>query len=147
VATIRFDVTARDDGPLAVTPIINGRLLCELVADYEVRRGLHSTGELGGIVPAWFNYGPLDAYFLDAPGGYWDVLGGRYLLGCAGCGEVGCNPIVGKIDAGPAEVVWSAFGREASNEPGYAEFGPFVFERSAYDTALRELVAQSFEDT
>lgn len=142
VVTISFEVKARNDGPLGVTPLIDGRLLSELVDDYEAAKGLPDTGEHGGIVPAWFRYGPLDAYFLGAPDDDWDELGGRYLLGCAGCGEVGCNPFVGRIEAGPAEVVWSAFGRDIASEPEYAELGPFVFERRAYDAALRDLIAQ-----
>lgn len=142
MATIGFEVKARDDGALAVTPLINGRPLSALVADYEAAKGLPDTGEHGGIVPTSFKYGPLDTYFLGAPDDYWEELGGRYLLGCAGCGEVGCNPFVGRIEAGPAEVVWSGFGRDIGSEPEYAEFGPFVFERPAYEASLQDLLAR-----
>lgn len=142
MATIDFEVKARDDGPLAITPLINGRPLPELVNDYEATKGLPDTGEHGGIVPAWFMYGPLDAYFLGALDDYWEEMGGRYLLGCAGCGEVGCNPFVGRIEAGPEEVVWSDFGRDNGSEPEYAEFGPFVFNRLAYEASLRDLVSR-----
>lgn len=142
MATINFEVTARDDGPLAVTPLINGRPLSELIYEYEAAKGLPDTGEHGGIVPAWFKYGPLYSYFLGAPDDYWEEMGGRYLLGCAGCGEVGCNPFVGRIEVGPAEVVWSGFGRDFGSEPEYAGFGPFVFERLAYEASLRDLIAR-----
>ena len=69
----------------------------------------------------------------------------RALLECA-CGEPGCWPLLATVTVGSAQVIWSGFEqphRRADSAGGhwdYGGFGPFVFERAAYDAALRPAV-------
>ena len=66
------------------------------------------------------------------------------LLLCRDCGEIGCWPILARIEVAEDRVTWSDFqqphrtGRGKSAVWDYAHFGPFVFERAHYEQALRE---------
>lgn len=67
------------------------------------------------------------------------------LLECT-CGQPGCWPLLATVSVGPTRVTWSDFEqphRRADSAGGhwdYGGFGPFVFERGAYDEALRSSV-------
>jgi hypothetical protein len=43
--------------------VIGSRRLTDLIAEYEGTRGFDVPGGYGGIVPAYFRYGPLLVYF------------------------------------------------------------------------------------
>lgn len=64
------------------------------------------------------------------------------LLECP-CGQPGCWPLLASVAVGPTQVIWSGFEqahRRADSAGGhwdYGGFGPFVFERAAYEAALR----------
>jgi hypothetical protein len=66
------------------------------------------------------------------------------LLLCGGCGEIGCWPMLARIEITEDRVTWSDFrqphrtGRRKSAVWDYAQFGPFVFERAQYEAALRQ---------
>jgi hypothetical protein len=48
----------------AFVPAINGTALTGLVTAFESERHFDKVGGYAGIVPKFFNYGPLDRYFL-----------------------------------------------------------------------------------
>jgi hypothetical protein len=58
------------EGTLSVTPAVNGSLLSDLVLGFEQEHHFEPAGGYGGLVPTWFDYGPLHSYFLGdfAPG-------------------------------------------------------------------------------
>jgi hypothetical protein len=58
---------------LAVVPAVNGVPLPQLVTEFEKAKDYEPAGGYAGIIPKWFNYGPLDKYFLGEYGqnGYW----------------------------------------------------------------------------
>jgi hypothetical protein len=70
------------------------------------------------------------------------------LLLCRDCGEIGCWPILARIEVAEDQVTWSDFQQPHRTGPGksavwdYSHFGPFVFERVQYDEALQEASKQ-----
>ena len=115
--------------------VINGRDLVDLVAAFE----RDFAGELAGA------YEPLPAndlvapsrHLLGEPDGLYQYAEGRVaLLGCE-CGESGCWPFVARIDVGDDRVTWRDFAQPHRPQWSYAGFGPFVFDRAAYEAAIR----------
>ena len=92
-------------------------------------------GGYGGLVPAFFRYGPLDAYFLGQDQGNPDRR--TWLLGCD-CGEVGCWPLAAHIDTDDDAVVWKEFAQPHRPTWNYSGFGPFTFERASYEAAVAQ---------
>ena len=66
------------------------------------------------------------------------------LLLCRDCGEIGCWPILARIEVTNDRVTWSDFQQPYRTGWGkaavwdFSHFGPFVFERGQYEKALRE---------
>jgi hypothetical protein len=66
------------------------------------------------------------------------------LLLCRDCGEMGCWPMLARIEVTDERVTWSDFQQPHRNGRGrsafwdYTHFGSFVFERGQYERALRE---------
>lgn len=139
---LSFDVSReRETRVVVITPCVNGVKLTILAEQFEQSHGLDDpAGGYGGLIPEFFRYGPLDAYFLgksDAP--YFEDTPGRiFILGCE-CGEVGCWPLTCLVDAGDCTIIWHGFENEHRPNRDYSEFGPFVFERDQYEEALRSL--------
>jgi hypothetical protein len=68
-----------------------------------------------------------------------DVSGpGTPVLGCR-CGDWGCWPLLTRVSATEALVVWDSFQQPWRKTRDYSAFGPFTFDRHHYDDALREL--------
>ncbi|MFC4335620.1 hypothetical protein [Salininema proteolyticum] len=127
----------RSGGVSEVVPLIDGTPLTELVDAYEMSRSMRSAGNVyGGLIPAYFRYGPMDEHFL---GEGFRSSAGTYLLGCE-CGEVGCRPLLGRISLKSAEVFWTDFVQPHRPERDYSGFGPFAFSRRQYRSALDSLV-------
>jgi len=124
----------------SVTPVINGTPLTELVTSFETVQQFEPLGGYGGLIPEFFKYGPLDSYLMGGfdPGGYWDQLGGIYVLGCD-CGEVGCWPLICRLKRDGNVVVWDRFRNPFRPERDYSRFGPFVFDATLYRNAARDL--------
>jgi hypothetical protein len=65
------------------------------------------------------------------------------LLLCRDCGEIGCWPMLARIEVAEDRVTWTDFqqphraGRGKSAAWDYSSFGPFVFDRAHYEEALR----------
>jgi hypothetical protein len=115
--------------------LVNGRDLVDLLAAFE--RAF--AGDLAGA------YEPLPADDLIAPSRHllgephrlYQYADGRVaLLGCE-CGESGCWPFVARIEITDDRVIWRDFAQPHRPQWSYADFGPFVFERTAYEAALR----------
>ena len=98
------------EGALAVIPILDEIPLTELIQSYERAKGYKPAGGYGGLIPRWFNYGPLDIYFLGDfdNDSYFGRMGRIYLLGCS-CGEVGCWPLAARVRTIADTVEWYAF--------------------------------------
>ena len=94
---ISFSLEARDGnraGTDVVRPVINGTPLTDLVAGFEREHNFEPAGGYGVLDLGYFNYGPLDRYFMGEyePDSYWSELGvvgtlssRRHLLGVV-CG-------------------------------------------------------------
>jgi hypothetical protein len=118
-------------GAISVTPSLDGVPLTELVARFEISAGFEPVGGYGGLIPAHFNFAPFDQYFL---GKSW-MPNKVWLLACQ-CGEVGCWPLEAKIEVNDRKVVWRDFRQPHRPTWDYSGFGPFIFERAAYEAAL-----------
>jgi hypothetical protein len=128
------------EGTFAVTPILNGAPLTEVVQAFESAQGFESAGAYGGLIPQWFKYGPLDRYFLGdvESDSYFGRLGHIYLLECT-CGEAGCWPLAARVKADADTVVWNSFQQPHRPEWDYSQFGPFAFEGNEYRQGLTDL--------
>lgn len=128
---------------LAITPYLNDVSLTELASEFEKTSNYEPAGGYGGLVPKWFDYGPLEKYFLGEYGkdSYWAKLGGVYILGCE-CGEAGCWPLECRIRVEGHNVIWDQFRQPHRETRDYSHFGPFVFEGAQYRDALAKLLAQ-----
>jgi hypothetical protein len=128
------------ESTLAVTPVVDGTPLPEMIAAFERDQHFEPAGGYGGLIPEWFEYGPLDRYFLGnfEKAGYFARMGRVYLLGCQ-CGEVGCWPLTARIRTGDESVTWDFFQQPHRKERDYAGFGSLVFDAKQYVEALAAL--------
>ena len=119
-------------------PVIDGRELTSLIHDFERRAGME-TGDTsyGGLIPAHFDFGPLDLHFLGAS--RHREAGKVPLLGCS-CGEWGCWPLLARVIVTEAGVTWTEFQQPYRAERDYAGFGPFSFELRHYKSELATLL-------
>jgi hypothetical protein len=130
-----------DNQPVRVVPFVDGVSLCDLVATFETAHGYDDpAGGYGGIIPEFTRYGPLDDYFLARRTSVCrQDDGAQYMLGCE-CGEVGCWPLMGRITALETAYRWDRFGNPFREARDYSDFGPFLFERSAYEIEVGRVV-------
>ena len=136
--TVVFEITAED--PAEIVPVVNGRSLIDLVADFEKARRWELAGDYSGLVPASFSFGDLTQYYLGRAARQWPGPGRAWLLGCD-CGEVGCWPFDARIDVTDDLVLWQDFHQPHRAARDYRSFGPLVFDRSEYDRAVADAVA------
>lgn len=138
MSSIRFDVAPRSDlsDALAVVPVIDDEPLTDRIHRFENEAGMETRPtSYGGLVPENYRFGSLTAHFL----GETELTRDRApVLGCD-CGEWGCWPLLCRIDATDDIVVWSQFGQPFRPARDYSPFGPFTFDRDAYDVALARL--------
>lgn len=127
-----------NDEPLAVAPVINGLPLADRVSAFEFAKGFEPAGGYAGIVPANFDFGPLDAYFGGEASGFFAERDWIWVLGCT-CGEVGCWPLRCCVKKANTTILWDTFGQPHRPQRDYSEFGPFTFEVLQYRAAVREL--------
>lgn len=135
---ISFVVETRDDRDvLQIRPVIDDHNFIELVRQYEASERYSPSGSYGGLIPEFFRYGELDEYLLGKTedNGYWSELGGIYILGCE-CGEVGCWPLVCKVDVEGDEVIWDSFSQPHRPSWRYEGFGPFRFCLPTYQDQI-----------
>ena len=119
----------------AVTPWIGGEPFTELVARFERIAGFDDpAGGYAGINCDVGDLSPALERFAVPNGG----TGSRRhteLLGCA-CGTVDCWPLKAVVVTERDRVIWREFRQPFRPAREYSEFGPFAFDRSAYDAAL-----------
>lgn len=138
---LSFEVAESDDGIVTVTPCVDGKSLSATVTAFEHAQGYQDpAGGYGGLVPAFYRYGPLGPYFLGRAENRATGAEPRriYLLGCE-CGEVGCWPLTATVDVDDDTVRWVDLRQPYRPNRSYEAFGPFVFEREAYEQALADL--------
>jgi hypothetical protein len=136
-ARVSFIIQPFED-TLAVTPVVDGIPLSEMIAAFEREQHFEPAGGYGGLIPEWFKYGPLERYFLGDfdKDSYFAPMDRVYLLGCH-CGEVGCWPLMARIRANDESVTWDSFQQPHRKERDYTGFGSLVFDVEQY----RETVA------
>lgn len=123
---------AEDDSVFTVVPVIDGKRLTDLIHRFERHAGMEKRDtSYAGLIPAFFRFGTADEHYLSTDKKI-------PILGCE-CGEWGCWPLMARTDADDQRVVWTDFEQPHRSRRDYSAFGPFSFERSAYDDALREL--------
>jgi hypothetical protein len=81
---VRFEV---DPVLQAVTSVVDGHALHEIVTEFEMNAGFTPAGGYGGVIHLGLRFGALDSYYLATS---WTYEGKVELLACAGCGELGC---------------------------------------------------------
>ncbi|RZS34410.1 hypothetical protein EV193_109201 [Herbihabitans rhizosphaerae] len=131
---IRFEVLTFETTP-EVVPHVDSRPLTELIDAYEVGAKMDVAGDAyAGLVPAHFDFGPMEEHYLGAG------MGPRVpLLGCT-CGEWGCWPLMATVTAVGDTVTWDEFEQPHRTDRDYTGFGPFTFSRTDYDEALAVLM-------
>jgi hypothetical protein len=131
---------------LAVIPLIDFTPLPRLIEQFEREKRFDVAGGYAGLVPAHFNFGPLnchylaDSYSVDLESD-WEVHG-RYVLGCK-CGQVTCWPLTVRISKNDESVTWDNFMQPHRPERDYSGFGPFQFDLDQYEAVVNR-VAERF---
>jgi hypothetical protein len=133
-STLTFDVEpfGEDGSVFVVVPVVDGHRLTDLIHSLERQAGMEDRDtSYAGLIPAFFRFGTATEH-------YRSTHQRIPLLGCE-CGEWGCWPLMAQIRADDERVVWTEFEQPHRSTRDYTAFGPFSFERSAYDEALRDL--------
>lgn len=132
-----------DDGQWYLQLFVNERPFVDLVREAE-RPLATATGEphlAGAYAPlALVSDLPLEKdRFLGKSASLFYAEEPRMTFLVCGCGEDGCWPLHGRITVDEVHVCWTAFGQPHRPAWEYSNFGPFVFERTAYEAELRTL--------
>jgi hypothetical protein len=140
ILSFEFEPLTDDDSVRSIVPIVNGVRLTTLIKEFESEHQYKPVGGYAGIVPAHFNFGSLDQYFMASSPN--PVLPGQrcYLLGCE-CGEVGCWPLEAHIVVYEREIVWESFKQPFRPERDYSSFGLFRFDLDQYRQSVVALAA------
>jgi hypothetical protein len=134
IRVLGFDLLAAH-GDVSVVPTIDGIRLTDIVHNYERTMGYLPADAYGGLIPSWFNFGPLDHHYE----GRGFCAPQAVVLGCE-CGEWGCWPLLASVTAHAGSVTWSEFSQ--SHRPGwdYEAMGTFRFDRPQFDSAVQDLI-------
>ena len=143
--TARRIVSELEDGSTyqAVELLIDGESLIERVGRHEAP--LAQKEGHPGLAGAYAWPALDDELSAALRSGAEDDAGKVAVLECT-CGLPGCWPLLVKITAAPSEVIWSEFEQPHRNENSggahwrYEGFGPFVFAKNEYQSALRAIV-------
>lgn len=137
---VEFRATHHEDtGDVEVVPYVDGIPLITRALEFEAEHGMTPAGGYGGIYAARFKFGDLSRYFLGQGDDLWHEAGRPSLLGCD-CGELGCWPLQARVVVVGDTVTWLDFCQPHRPARDYSEFGPFVFERAAYEAAAAAVV-------
>lgn len=118
-------------------PVVDGVMLTDRVEDFELASGMRTTRQAtyGGL--ALGSFGPAVAHYLGC-GDVFVQPGRVLLLGCT-CGDWGCHPLFAWVDVNADVVRWADFDQPHNPDRDYSAFGPFVFDRTEYQSAIEEL--------
>ena len=131
---VAFEVLDRE-GALEIVPMINGARLTDLVHAHEKRNGWTPDDAYGGLIPAYFNFGPMADHYRGCGGDWLDEQPRQApLLGC-GCGEWGCWPLMATIETRDEFTTWSNLRQPFRPERIYDGLGPYRFERAQFESA------------
>jgi hypothetical protein len=116
----------------------------ERIRDFEAAQGFDLPGGYGGIGPPyaaeavaeWVRYLLGEAHpEYDEPSN-----GITWLLGCD-CSDAGCWPLEARVTVDGDRVIWHQFRQPHRPQQDYSAFGPFIFDRDAYEVAVKDLAA------
>ncbi|MCW2398330.1 hypothetical protein [Sphingobium sp. B2D3C] len=145
--TLTFECEYVNGQTLALMPCIDGIRLADLVAEFERANDFNDpAGGYGGIVPAYFDLGPLPDYFYG-----WretfegDQPGEIYALFCD-CGEPGCWPLMAHVRIEGERVLWDCFRQPHRPNRDYSGFGPFTFDQTEYLLAIEKIAPFGITD-
>jgi hypothetical protein len=141
-ASIAFALHPREDfgGLFEVVPVVDGIELTDRIDEFELEQRMEPAGPGAymGLSPA--QCAPTEAHYLGQNPSF--VTKGRApLLGCGGCGEWACWPLWVRIVVGETTITWTEFEQPYREGRDHSRFGPFVFDRREYESALSELAS------
>jgi hypothetical protein len=91
----------------------------------------------GGLIPAYYLFGAASAHYLGRA-----VMVSEDekvpVLGCE-CGEWGCWPLLTRVVVDGDAVIWTDFEQPHRRDRDYSGFGPFIFDRRAYEEAVADI--------
>jgi len=130
---------AADTGrPLEVVPVIEGVELTDRIHEFERERGEKRASSYGGLIPAYFRFGSAADHYFATERAFLSSDQKIPLLGCE-CGEWGCWPLLARVIVDEGAVTWTDFEPPYRGDCDYSDFGPFVFRRSSYESAVADL--------
>lgn len=141
MSSISFAVDPNKDHPdtVEVVPVVDDVPLTDRIHAFErVARMEAGEASYGGLIPAFFKFGPASVHYMASRGAFLSKSGKIPLLGCE-CGEWGCWPLLATVASSTTEVRWSDFEQPFRTDRDYSGFGSFVFSRNDYEMAVREL--------
>lgn len=123
-----------------VVPATDGQLLLDLIDRFEVGSDMQPAGgAYGGLIPAYYRYGPLDEHFL---GKETVGLGAKTaVLGCE-CGEVGCWTLMARISR-PGTWSFGTASNRYTAQPATTPGSDPSCSAAQYDQALDALLGAS----
>jgi hypothetical protein len=140
---VAFDWDPRGShAPGELRVLIDGRSLDELVRTVELPYATAEghpqiAGAYRGIHPRQL-HGSIREHLMGGPGS--DLACGpadkTVLLGCE-CGEIGCWPLMARVEVRDGEIVWRDFQQpHRTGTWSYQDLDEFVFDRAQYETAI-----------
>ena len=124
--------------PLEVVPVIEGVELTDRIDEFERERGMEVPGSYGGLIPEYFEFGSATDHYFATEKAFLSSDQKIPLLGCE-CGEWGCWPLLARVVVDVETVTWTDFEQPHRADRDYSAFGPFIFRRSSYESAVADL--------
>jgi len=137
----RFDLVQLLHEARQLVPFVDGMAFAELAGTFEMERGYVPAGAHSGPILDHFNFGDLERYLLGQADSDWSGDGRVALLGCGDCGDVGCWPLLARVQIADSRVCWDQFGQPYRPGWDYSGFGPFLFQETQYRDAVAQVVA------
>ncbi len=129
------------DGATEVVPMVDGVELTDRIHAFELERGMETRAvSYGGLIPSYFKFGAAPDHYLATEESFLNREGKIPVLGCE-CGEWGCWPLLARVIVGESAVTWTDFEQPHRPERDYSAFGPFVFDRLTYESAIADITA------
>jgi hypothetical protein len=137
-SSLAFAVRPNQQGDTEVVPVVDGIELTKRVHEFERAHHMEPAGSYGGLIPAFFRFGPAVVHYFASEGAFVDENRKIPLLGCE-CGEWGCWPLLARVVADEETVTWTDFEQPHRKQRDYSAFGPFTFDRRVYESAVADV--------